>query len=1085
MRSACRKRRKMERPELLRRGYYNEVNEDAWPGPFEDVFIYIICQEAAELPKVRNYIEKADAVATRQGRVLRHVIFNLNLNKLRGDIEFYNKLLPFQPGQATPKVHLDFFSTFRNSYLIRFGKYTQTVLRDPFNINYVGAMYHAYPSPWQVFMQDPDGNYQPIHATDLRPSIQCVKRKLQRANGLWRDVGLPEDENEDDVYKVVDMKAAGTINKTVLQFIKEGAGDALWWEEEFEDEVSRKWLQADLDLATTFWRSRFSGRLSSSVAPKVDDFCKHVELHLPKDGKKVVFATAWLATDNVFVAGYLENALMRKHFPEVLNGMNLVAIDTLHLFPTTLECAKLVEEKYAKQDEFIAKYGDCEELDSADFDFVSKAKSPSIQCVKRKLQRANGLWRDVGLPEDENEDDVYKVVDMKAAGTINKTVLQFIKEGAGDALWWEEEFEDEVSRKWLQADLDLATTFWRSRFSGRLSSSVAPKVDDFCKHVELHLPKDGKKVVFATAWLATDNVFVAGYLENALMRKHFPEVLNGMNLVAIDTLHLFPTTLECAKLVEEKYAKQDEFIAKYGDCEELDSADFDFVSKAKSAVEPFQRALEECEKDILITGRRMDQAAQRIKLDVWEDQKRTLNPMANFSWQDIIDYVDKEGVPVNGPSLRALKRLVIVVMSGPVSILKLSTAFQATSRHLPDLPWTKANTSEVDLGKPFWRCTEAPLEVSAITYVFKSFGLALSDMHTTVPAAFAMFAGRGKSPGEDRVRQQPQKGKVSIHTRTTFAGAPHGGSLVDLMVKDPADIKSLTASAVKTIELNERQEESAYNSVVKDMRLPEKQLFGLPVTFDLPEVDGINKGDKLLLLKWKGQDVAVLEASSIWKPNKVVEAKECYGTSSLEHPTVASLVQEIGKYYIGGRMHGFELPKFGYTTQTPAEVRATLPENKQVVAFQNRNPIHRAHFELLVCAQKDVKDSILLVHPTCGPTQPGDIDGLVRIQTYEALKTETEKEYPMFRWAYLPYSMKMAGPREAIQHMIIRKNYGATHFIIGRDMAGTKSTIDGEDFYGAYDAQETGKKYSAELGVTVTHYENMVYVGPEEGYVQD
>eukprot|EP00439_Symbiodinium_sp_Y106_P046870 s1341_g6.t1 len=219
--------RKMERPELLRRGYYNEVNEDAWPGPFEDVFVYIICQEAAELPKVRNYIEKADAVATRQGRVLRHVIFNLNLNKLRGDIEFYNKLLPFQPGQATPKVHLDFFSTFRNSYLIRFGKYTQTVLRDPFNISYVGAMYHAYPSPWQ----DPDGNYQPIHATDLRPSIQCVKRKLQRANGLWRDVGLPEDEDEDDVYKVVDMKAAGTINKTVLQFIKEGAGDALWWED--------------------------------------------------------------------------------------------------------------------------------------------------------------------------------------------------------------------------------------------------------------------------------------------------------------------------------------------------------------------------------------------------------------------------------------------------------------------------------------------------------------------------------------------------------------------------------------------------------------------------------------------------------------------------------------------------------------------------------------------------------------------------------------------------------------------------------------------------------------------------------------
>jgi len=170
---------------------------------------------------------------------------------------------------------------------------------------------------------------------------------------------------------------------------------------------------------------------------------------------------------------------------------------------------------------------------------------------------------------------------------------------------------------------------------------------------------------------------------------------------------------------------------------------------------------------------------------------------------------------------------------------------------------------------------------------------------------------------------------------------------------------------------------------------------------------------------------------------------------------------------------------------TPADVRSTLPAGKPVVAFQNRNPIHRAHFELLKCAQTDVADSILLVHPTCGPTQPGDIDGVVRIRTYEALKKETEVEYPMFRWAYLPYSMKMAGPREAIQHMIIRKNFGATHFIIGRDMAGTKSTITGDDFYGAYDAQDAGKKHEDELGMKVTHYENMVYVGPEGGYVQE
>jgi len=345
--------------------------------------------------------------------------------------------------------------------------------------------------------------------------------------------------------------------------------------------------------------------------------------------------------------------------------------------------------------------------------------------------------------------------------------------------------------------------------------------------------------------------------------------------------------------------------------------------------------------------------------------------------------------------------------------------------------------------------------------------------------------------------------RIVFPGRAAFsAGAPHGGALCKLMV-DGSEAAALTAGGKKTIELNERQAcdvwslmhgafsplqgfmtETEYNGVVKDMRLPGKHVFGLPVTFDVADAAGLSEGDKIVL-KWQGEDVAVLEAESIFKPNKVVEAKECYGTSSLEHPTVHSLVAESGDTYIGGKLHGLSSPKFPYPVQTPEEVRATLPAGKQVVAFQNRNPIHKAHFELLKCAQADVKDSILLVHPTCGPTQPGDIDGVVRIMTYEALKEETKAEFPMFRWAYLPYSMKMAGPREAIQHMIIRKNFGATHFIIGRDMAGTKSTITGDDFYGAYDAQEIGKKFSDELAVTVTHYENMVYAGPEEGYLEE
>jgi sulfate adenylyltransferase len=331
-------------------------------------------------------------------------------------------------------------------------------------------------------------------------------------------------------------------------------------------------------------------------------------------------------------------------------------------------------------------------------------------------------------------------------------------------------------------------------------------------------------------------------------------------------------------------------------------------------------------------------------------------------------------------------------------------------------------------------------------------------------------------------------------------GAPHGGALKDLFCGKG---KELAPKAVRTIELNERQacdvfcllngafspltgfmKEAEYDSVVKTMRLPCEHLFGMPVTLDLSSTEGLKAGDALLL-RWAGEEVAVLEAESIWVPDKTLEARECYGTSSLEHPTVHAMVAEQGKYYIGGAIHGLTSPKFPYKVHTPAEVREILPKGPPVVAFQNRNPIHKAHFELLKCAQKDVEGSTLLVHPTCGPTQPGDIDGIVRIDTYEALKKETEKEFPMFRWAYLPYSMKMAGPREAIQHMIIRKNFGATHFIIGRDMAGTKSTLDSEDFYGPYDAQEMGKKHEKELGMTVTHYENMVYVGPEEGYVQE
>jgi sulfate adenylyltransferase len=336
------------------------------------------------------------------------------------------------------------------------------------------------------------------------------------------------------------------------------------------------------------------------------------------------------------------------------------------------------------------------------------------------------------------------------------------------------------------------------------------------------------------------------------------------------------------------------------------------------------------------------------------------------------------------------------------------------------------------------------------------------------------------------------------------AGQPHGGELVSTFVADASQRKALKSSCTVTLELSERQAcdvallitggfsplrgfmtKEDYEGVVDSMKATKTGVtFGLPVILDVK--DSSLEGKKVLLT-YKGTEMAVLEAEEVWKPNKVKEAKGCYGTTSTEHPSVAELFAGLGQYYVGGSVHGL-IQGFdsiwGPGFRTPADVRASLPTGKPVVAFQNRNPVHKAHFELLVHAQKDVKDAIIFVHPTCGPTQPGDIDGPTRIKTYEVMQKEPYYEKwagDTFRWSYLPYSMKMAGPREAVQHMIIRKNFGATHFIIGRDMAGTKSTLTSDDFYGAFEAQEMGKKHSADLDMTVVDYPNMVYVGEEQG----
>merc|ERR1711966_424054 len=238
-----------------------------------------------------------------------------------------------------------------------------------------------------------------------------------------------------------------------------------------------------------------------------------------------------------------------------------------------------------------------------------------------------------------------------------------------------------------------------------------------------------------------------------------------------------------------------------------------------------------------------------------------------------------------------------------------------------------------------------------------------------------------------------------------------------------------------------------------------------------------------IVLKQGDLPIATIEFTDKYVPDKVKETKSCYGTSELEHPGTLMVATERGRYYMGGKVTGLNLPVRDFPCKTPEEVRASLPEDKDVVAFQCRNPVHRAHYELFTRALDDPlvgEGGVVLVHPTCGPTQGDDIPGDVRYKTYEVLKEETNND--KVQWAYLPYSMHMAGPREAIQHMIIRKNYGCTHFIIGRDMAGSKSSISGEDFYGAYDAQDLAKANAAELNMDTVPSLNIVYT-EEKGYV--
>ncbi|GBG34052.1 Sulfate adenylyltransferase [Hondaea fermentalgiana] len=348
---------------------------------------------------------------------------------------------------------------------------------------------------------------------------------------------------------------------------------------------------------------------------------------------------------------------------------------------------------------------------------------------------------------------------------------------------------------------------------------------------------------------------------------------------------------------------------------------------------------------------------------------------------------------------------------------------------------------------------------------------------------------------------------LRLATRAMSTGIPaHGGELVDLMVKDEAEKQKLKSSVDTTMELSDRNacdvellvnggfspltsfmNQADYESVVERNRLTNDVLFGLPVVLDTDRED-LTVGKKVLL-QYKGEDLAVMDIEERYTPDKVKETNNCYKTTELAHPGTMMVALERGNTYLSGALKGLQLPTREIPCQTPREVREMLPKDKNVVVFQCRNPLHRAHVELFLRSAAVVENNVVLVHPTVGPTQQDDISGAVRYKTYLTLQDNELKGNDQIVFAYLPYSMQMAGPREALQHMIIRKNYCqmdngmGVHFIVGRDMAGSKSSITGEDYYGAYDAQEFAGEVASELGMGTVPSLNLVYCGEEHGYM--
>lgn len=347
-------------------------------------------------------------------------------------------------------------------------------------------------------------------------------------------------------------------------------------------------------------------------------------------------------------------------------------------------------------------------------------------------------------------------------------------------------------------------------------------------------------------------------------------------------------------------------------------------------------------------------------------------------------------------------------------------------------------------------------------------------------------------------------------TSTSHLIPAHGGELIQLIVpaERGAELKAhsrewpswdLTARQLCDLELllsggfsplHGFMTRKDYEGVCHNMRLASGVIWPMPITLDVTEefAKKLTPGvSKVALRDPEGVMLAVLNVEEVWQPDRKDEAKSVFGTTSTVHPGVDYLLNRSNPWYVGGKLEGVQEPShydFKALRLTPAELRTEFARMgwRRVVAFQTRNPMHRAHVELTFRAAKNVEAN-LLIHPSVGMTKPGDVDYFTRLRCYQLLLAK----YPAgtVKLSMLPLAMRMGGPREAIWHALIRKNHGVTHFIVGRDHAGPGKDSDGKPFYGPYDAQELFKKHEKEMGVTMVPFQMMVYLENEDRYVPD